>query len=386
MRHLADTLARLRQFRSLSAWQPQGGEPTTHLQELTGFGSNPGQLTAFTHVPAGLAANAPLVVVLHGCTQTAAGYDHAAGWSALADEAGFTVLLPEQMPGNNPNRCFNWFAPGDIRRGSGEALSIRQMIAAMVRQHGLNPDRVYINGLSAGGGMTAAMLATYPEVFAGGAVIAGLPFGVAETVPQAFDRMRGHGLPDARNLETLARKASGDFQGPWPSLSIWHGSADVTVAASNADALVQQWHGLVGVPLHSAEETQTGTVTHRVWRDQAGTVRLEDYRIAGMGHGTPLAIAEGCGQAAPYMLDAGICSTRRIAAFWGLLGTPVSTAPAAERPKARAPEIKSIALPQPEQVPQEPVHADQIDILAAVTRCARNATGHYHSAEGASGS
>ena len=96
---------------------------------------------------------------------------------------------------------FNWFQPEDIRRGSGEALSIRQMIASVSAAWRIDPGRVFITGLSAGGAMASVMLATYPEVFAGGAIIAGLPYGSASTIPEAFDRMRGHGLPSERELQ-----------------------------------------------------------------------------------------------------------------------------------------------------------------------------------------
>ncbi|MEO6341367.1 MAG: PHB depolymerase family esterase, partial [Caulobacteraceae bacterium] len=152
------------------------------LRQVADFGVNPGGLAMFTHVPETLPANAPLVVVLHGCGQSAAAYDRGAGWSTLADRFGFVVLAPEQNRTKHLNGCFNWFLPGDTTRGGGEAASIRQMVAHAVATHGLDPQRVYVTGLSAGGGMTSAMLAAYPEVFAGGAIIAGLPYGAASTV------------------------------------------------------------------------------------------------------------------------------------------------------------------------------------------------------------
>ena len=115
-----------------------------------------------------------LVVVLHGCGQTAAGYDFGTGWSTLAKRYGFALLMPEQQGSNNANTCFNWFNQGDVARGRGEAASIRQMIARMVADQKIDLHRIYITGLSAGGAMTSAMLAVYPEVFAGGAIVAGL--------------------------------------------------------------------------------------------------------------------------------------------------------------------------------------------------------------------
>ena len=131
------------------------------------------------YLPENLPEGAPLVVVLHGCTQSAAGYDRGSGWSQLADQAGFALLFAEQQRANNPNLCFNWFLPTDTKRNFGEALSIRQMIETLVLAHGLDRKRIFVTGLSAGGAMASVMLATYPEVFAGGAIIAGLPYGSA---------------------------------------------------------------------------------------------------------------------------------------------------------------------------------------------------------------
>ena len=226
MRNISDTIRRLRAHLSM----PQGSvaNRTDRLTDLPDFGTNPGMLRARIYVPANLADNAPLVVVLHGCTQSAAGYDQGSGWSALADLHGFAVLFPEQQRANNANLCFNWFVPEDTRRDSGEALSIRQMVEAMVVAHGIDRRRIFVTGLSAGGAMASVMLATYPDVFAGGAIIAGLPYGSAATIPEAFDRMRGHGGPSDQALQTLLRGAS-DHDGPWPTISVWHGTADLTV-------------------------------------------------------------------------------------------------------------------------------------------------------------
>src|SRR5579863_6894732 len=111
------------------------GHASDRLTDIAAFGTNPGALRARAYVPMVLARATPLVVVLHGCSQNATAYDRGAGWSQLADELGFILLFPEQQRANNPNLCFNWFSPIDSRRDSGEALSIRQMIAWMVEAH-----------------------------------------------------------------------------------------------------------------------------------------------------------------------------------------------------------------------------------------------------------
>lgn len=334
MRSLSNTMSRLAAMRAAAAARP--GTVPDRLVDMTGFGANPGGLTARCYVPTGLPAEAPLVVVLHGCTQDAAGYDYGSGWSQLADERGFAVLYPEQQRANNANLCFNWFNPEDTRRDGGEAHSIRQMIATMVDRHALDPSRVYITGLSAGGAMTSVMLATYPEIFAGGAIIAGLPYGTASSVPQAFDRMRAQGGPVSEMLGSLVMAAS-DHQGDWPIVSVWHGASDATVSPANAELVVSQWRTLHGLGNAPTRVEQTAAHTRRIWCDAAGRAVIEENRIAGMGHGTPIhgTGPDACGVAGPYMLETAVSSTRSIAAFWGL--TEPGESLAHERDAAPAP-------------------------------------------------
>jgi poly(hydroxyalkanoate) depolymerase family esterase len=318
MRTISDTIARLAALRAAKGF-PNVDLGKGRLADLVNFGTNPGALRAKTYLPDKLPDAGALVVVLHGCTQSAAGYDHGAGWSELADQEGFALLFPQQQPSNNANLCFNWFLPGDTRRNRGEALSIFQMIETLVVAHGLDRRRIFVTGLSAGGAMTSVMLATYPEVFAGGAIIAGLPYGVADTIPEAFDRMRGHGGPSERQLQKLLRGASA-HKGPWPLISVWHGSADTTVVSSNADAIVRQWRAVHGLASTAARSETVNGHERRVWCDAQGREVIEEYSIRGMGHGTPLATAgdDRLGAGGPFMLDAGISSTRLIAQFWGI--------------------------------------------------------------------
>jgi len=348
MRGISDTIARL------NAAAARAGVPgqtvASNLRPLTGFGSNPGGLNGFLHIPHDLPAAAALVVVLHGCTQTAAGYDAASGWSRLADEQGFAVLYPEQQRGNNPNTCFNWFEAGDTRRGSGEVESIHQMIQAVIRQHAIDPRQIYITGLSAGGAMTAAMLACYPELFAGGAIIAGLPYGVARDMVQAFDRMRGHGLPSGDTLSAAVTDAS-PHSGRWPKLSVWHGDKDATVSVANAEAIVAQWRGVHGLPIQPARADRVDQVPHRAWCGADGQVLVEEYIIPGMAHGTPLKTkgAGAYGAAAPFMLDVGISSTLRIAQFWGIAPAGEAVAP---QPRAEARDAVTLPMRAEPRRPQ----------------------------------
>jgi poly(hydroxyalkanoate) depolymerase family esterase len=290
------------------------------LRELRGFGSNPGNLRMWAHVPEHLPSLAPLVVALHGCDQNAAVYSHGAGWSSLADRMGFAVVYPEQQPANNPKNCFSWFLPGDITRGHGEALSIQQMVEHAIATFGVDRRRVFITGLSAGGAMAAVMLATYPEVFAGGAIIAGLPYGCAKSVQEAFEAMFTDQSPSAPMLGDRVRAAS-DNHGPWPRISVWYGTADPIVKPSNSENIIRQWtdvHGLSAAPSHVES---IGSHTRRTWNDLDGNTLIEAFSISGMGHGVPLDSVlgvESCGAPGPFFLDAGISSTHHIAGFWDL--------------------------------------------------------------------
>jgi poly(hydroxyalkanoate) depolymerase family esterase len=311
-------------------WQaPPGGAhepPVSPLTEVTGFGANPGALRMFTFVPATLPASPALVVVLHGCTQTAASYDYGAGWSTLAERYGFALLVPEQRTANNPKRCFNWFRPHDTQRGRGEAASIRQMVETMILDHGIDRRRVFVTGLSAGGAMTSVMLAAYPDVFAAGAIIAGLPYGAAKNVAEAYESMfQGTSRP-AAEWGDLVRRAS-RHKGPWPRVSVWHGDADATVKPMNADEIIKQWSNVHGLDSAPTSSEMVDGYPRQAWRNRAGEIAIESYTITSMAHGTPLATGNGdvhAGAAGAFLLDVGISSSYHIAKFFGLTrGKPV---------------------------------------------------------------
>jgi poly(hydroxyalkanoate) depolymerase family esterase len=296
-----------------------GPRSLSPLAEVTGFGTNPGDLRMFSFVPDELQHQPALVVVLHGCGQTAAGYDLGAGWSTMAERYGFALLMPEQKSSNNANTCFNWFNPEDIARDSGEACSIRQMIAWMVTDTGIDPRRIFVTGLSAGGAMTSVMLATYPELFAGGAVIAGLPFGVATNVREALNGMFQSPSHPAGELGELVRKAS-SHKGPWPKISVWHGSADRTVNPANANEIIKQWLDVHDLPLAPMSEGTVDGYPHQVWWNADGETIVESYTITNMAHGTPLGgdNDERYGAQGAFLIEAGISSSYHIASFFGL--------------------------------------------------------------------
>ena len=295
------------------------------LQQVASFGSNPGALTMYSYRPDGLPTGAPVVVLLHGCSQDAQTYFTSSGWRTFADRHGFALVLPQQSTGNNSSKCFNWFQSGDTTRGQGEAASIASMLSHAVSAYGSDPARAYVSGLSGGGAMTAVMLATYPDRFAGGSVVAGLPYRCATTMVAAFSCMNPGVDKSPAQWGDLARGGYPGYSGPRPKVSVWQGTSDTTVAPMNAAELRDQFTNVAGVP---ATATGTGTIGSSVtWQDYAGAVRV--HLVQGMGHGTPVdpgTAAEQCGQAGAYFLDT-VCAAYHDVAFFGLDGgsTPTPT-------------------------------------------------------------
>jgi poly(hydroxyalkanoate) depolymerase family esterase len=391
---LAKNVEFFRQFPKLNGFNgvgiygrsaPQAGR--SPLVEISEFGTNPGALKMFAFVPESLPRAPALVVVLHGCGQNAAAYDFGTGWSTLAKRYGFALLMPEQQGSNNAHTCFNWFNPGDVARGRGEAASIRQMVARMVADHKIDPGRIHITGLSAGGAMTSVMLAVYPEVFASGAIIAGLPYGIASNVREALGGMMQSTSRPAGQLGDFVRKAS-KHKGPWPKVSVWHGSADRTVNPGNANEIVKQWLDVHGLP---AAPMSTGDVDGHprdVWWNADGETVVESYTISNMAHGTPLGLAgndEPYGAEGAFLIEAGISSSYHIAAFFGLTGrvNPASEAaksvPASKIvPSAATESLQSSDIAatlwskthkpvrEPRPAPREPKRG--IDVGSVITR------------------
>jgi poly(hydroxyalkanoate) depolymerase family esterase len=290
------------------------------LEKVGDFGSNPGALSMYRYAPEGLPAKSPVVLVLHGCTQDAATYFEGAGWQKAADDGKFAVVAPQQEQANNANKCFNWFQSGDTDRDKGEAQSIKQMVDRTVADLDADPSRVFITGLSAGGAMTASMLAAYPDVFKGGAVVAGLPHGCADSVAGAFTCMNPGVSKQAAEWGDLVRAENPDYSGARPKVSVWHGTGDTTVAPMNAEESVKQWTDVLGADqkADATEELQGGT-TRSDYENADGDVVVRGYLVDGMPHGTPVKPDEGCGKAGKHFLDT-ICSTKHITADWGLGG------------------------------------------------------------------
>ena len=294
------------------------------FEPVANFGANPGALDMYRYVPSPRPAGpAPMVVALHACSQNATAYRNA-GWEPLADMYGFYVLYPQQRAANNALSCFNWageFGNGaNIPRGDGENQSIINMVDQMKADFAIDNARVFTTGHSGGGAQSALMLATWPEVFAGGATIAGIPY-LCTTNFNDVTRCLNPGIPrDAQVWGDYVRMAVPNYHGPYPKVSVWQGTADGTVNPTNGAEMVKQWTNVHGIDQNPDETQRVDGHSRKLYRNAAGEVLVEYYEIQGGSHGTFVDPDHGCGSAGAYFVDNNICSSLRIAEFFGLTG------------------------------------------------------------------
>ena len=314
---------------ALSSRRPAAAA-TGSLVAVSSFGSNPGALQMYTYTPANLPANAPLVVAMHGCTQTANDYFTHSGWPELADTYKFAVVFPQQPTSNNSTNCFDWWTPSDDGRGVGEAASVKSMVDYEKSHLSIDSARVFLTGLSAGGAMTADLLADYPDVFAGGATDSGLPAQCATTQTQATNCQQNNQNLTPAQWAAKVKAAYSGYSGPYPRVAIWQGTGDYVVYPVNGTELRDQWTAVHGLS-QTASSTQslTGGTTETTYNDSSGTAQVAFFSISGMGHGTavhPGTGVDNCGSTGAYFLDY-ICSSYYTAQFWGLTGggTPPPT-------------------------------------------------------------
>lgn len=234
------------------------------------------------YIPTGYAGQPlPLVVMLHGCTQTPDDFANGTRMNLLADEQPCFVLYPEQTHAANHSRCWNWFKRGDQRRDAGEPAILAGMTREVMQRYRIDASRVYVAGLSAGGAMAAVMGAAYPELYAAVGVHSGLACGSAHDLPSAFAAMRGTQAPSGGKAGTPSA--------PVVPTIVFHGDRDTTVHPSNGEHVIAQ--PLARNGLSSADGTQQHTraaaghaFTRTVHRDPAGRVVVEHWLVHGGGH------------------------------------------------------------------------------------------------------
>ena len=317
---------------SLWTMQPALAAGTGEFEEIANFGANPGALKMFRYVPPDMPDNAPMVFYLHGCQQCVQCMDigqasvrNMTGWEEIADELKIYVVFPEQQRANNDMRCFNWAGeygvPTNLFRGEGENQSFIEMVDRMTSDFSIDESRVFITGFSGGGAQTALMLATWPDVFAGGAIFAGVPFyctTVFAEVSGCLSPGRGRNPDEWGNL---VREAYPEFNGPYPRVAIWQGSMDMTVAIMNSTELMEQWTNAHGIDMDADVEDQPPGRVRRQYQDGAGRTLVEVNEVTGRGHAYFNDPANNCGApGGSFFESAGFCAARETAEFFGLMG------------------------------------------------------------------
>ncbi len=256
--------------------------------------------------PAGFEGESlPLVVMLHGCTQDPDDFAAGTRMNELAQEEGFFVLYPAQAPRSNSHKCWNWFSPGDQRRGSGEPALLAGMVRHVMQTHPVDADRVYVAGLSAGGAMAAILANEYPELFAAAGVHSGVAHGAAHDVPSAFSVMKSGPAAaapwpgvGATRWPTPAREANAETA-PRPAavpVIVFHGDADATVSAVNGDAVIAAALGSTDAIAEKVGDRSLNgqrRFARTVWRApdaSADAPTLAEHRVV---HGAPHAWSGG---------------------------------------------------------------------------------------------
>ena len=222
----------------------------------------------------------PLIVMLHGCSQSADDFAAGTRMNFAAEDHGCYVLYPEQTSSANASRCWNWFKSGDQKRDAGEPALIAGMTRQIAADYQIDPRRIYVAGLSAGGAAAAVLAEAYPEIYAAVGVHSGLACGVARDMTSAFTAMQGrHPAPDPE---------SGRGNGlllQMPTI-VFHGDRDSTVHPRNGAEVVARASAGADYKIDTESGDVAGghTFTRSVRRDAKGRVVLEDWVIHGAGH------------------------------------------------------------------------------------------------------
>ena len=255
--------------------------------------------TYWLYVPDGYQAGTPtpLVMMLHGCTQTGDGFATSTGMNAIADQETFLVVYPQQPSSANSSQCWNWFETAHQSRGFGEPALLAGTVNDVASSYSVDSDQVFVAGFSAGAAMSVILGATYPDVFAAIGVHSGLEYKAATSTNSAFTAMFSGG-PPADPQGTAAYNAMGSNARVVPVM-VFHGTSDFTVTTVNGDLVLSQWaqtndlasDAVDNDDIDDLEELLEGgqvpggrTYTRTVYEDSAGNAIMEKYLVDSMGH------------------------------------------------------------------------------------------------------
>jgi poly(hydroxyalkanoate) depolymerase family esterase len=256
--------------RDVQASLPDGAR----FEELT-YANDAGTRTYKLFIPSSYCGGPlPLVVMLHGCNQSPDDFAAGTQMNELAEEQGLLVAYPRQPSSANPNKCWNWFSAGDQLRGKGEPSLIAGITRQIMRDFAVDPARIYVAGLSAGGAAAAIMGSAYPDLYAAICVHSGLACGAAKDMPSAFVAMRQGG--------SLLMEG---VKGPLPTI-VFHGDRDNTVSPVNGDQVIAQSKAAAVLQLTISHGQSAGGIkfTRTVQRDGSGCPILEHWVLHGAGH------------------------------------------------------------------------------------------------------
>ena len=241
---------------------------------------------------AGAGVAQAVVVMLHGCTQSADDFAAGTQMNRLADSHGFLVVYPEQVTQANVSKCWNWFQPQDQVRDAGEPALIAGIVRHVVAAQGADEHRVFVAGLSAGAAMALVVAQAYPDLFAAVGVHSGLPLGSAHDVPSALAAMKGgrSGLPGQQRPLAEAGARRGTAVQPLPTI-VFHGDRDHTVQHSNGEEIVRQAISAWGaanqaLTAHTQDGVAPGGRRYRrtVLANGSGCTLVESWWLRGGGH------------------------------------------------------------------------------------------------------
>ena len=304
------------------------------LTEVEYFGRNPGNLSMYIYSPSSIPKNAkkPLVVVLHGCSQSAQLVSEQSGWNRLADTYGFRVLYPQQRASNNPSMCFDWYRAADIDRDRGECASVKQMIDTFEKEYAVDSSKVFITGLSAGAAMAVVMMAVYPGTFNTGAIFAGGAYKSAVNVLSTTSAMMGWVNRSPKEWGDFVRDANPAFKGPYPKIIIYHGKRDLVVNHRNVYEMIEQWTNLHATDTIAddtiADFANNVNIQKYIYRDADKKEVVTFYDVKNIGHALqvdPGNCRDQGGKLVPFSVDDDYFSTYWTAIDFGLVPRPEVT-------------------------------------------------------------